>query len=143
VSTSSRPTGGPGQFLAEFQGTRVARLEKGIYHVGLGGYLSQPVLDQVQECINVDRDGAPHVVIYQTLDGFKGYDPFLRDAFQKGDRPRPTADLLAIVVQNPLLKMVSSAISVALRTMTNVTMRNFDSVEEARLAGRRVLETRR
>jgi hypothetical protein len=142
VSTSSRAASSPGQFLAEFQGTRVARLETGIYHVGLGGYLSQPVLDQVQECINVDRSGAPHVVIYETMDGFKGYDPFLRDAFQKGNRPRPTADLLAIVVRNPLLKMVSSAISVALRATTNVTMRNFDSVEDARQAGRRLLQTR-
>jgi hypothetical protein len=109
--------------------SEIFRIEPGIYLVRLSGHLTFAGSNQINELIQRDQPTGKRAVLYETTREFTGYDPELR-TLQNNPALSGTAHI-GIITGNPLLRMVTTAVALGLRTATGVPMSSYGSMEAA------------
>jgi hypothetical protein len=113
---------------------KVTRVERGIYHVQLAGYLTLEVSTQLSELVRKDDPRGPRAVLYETTDGFTGYDSQLRSV--KGNSIFEGTRHIGVITSNPMLRIVTATIAIGLRTAMGIPMASYGSFDRA-VAGAR------
>jgi hypothetical protein len=126
--------------VGQIDQSSVLRIEAGIYLVRLAGHLTFAGSNQINELIQRDQPEGKRAVLYETTREFTGYDPELR-TLQNNPALTGTAHI-GIITGNPLLRMVTTAVALGLRTATGVPMSSYGSVEAAIEGARKALAKR-
>jgi hypothetical protein len=106
----------------------VYRVERGIYLVRLGGYLSSPVSTELNEVVWRDHRGGRLAVLYETTAEFKGYDPLLRGT-NRESRLLSALVHVGVVTNSAVLRMVVATIALGVRATLGIHMASYASVE--------------
>jgi hypothetical protein len=110
--------------------SRVFRVEPGIYLVRLSGHLTAAISREITALLQADLPSGPRAVLYETTDGFAGYDPDLREIELKNPALAATAHI-GIITSSTILRMVTATIALGLRAATGIPMASYGSLESA------------